>query len=102
MRSNIHPNRAVLSAGTSIPSIDSGVCEFFPQNQGLLNRDFSDIAANGQIYGFQITDQYGKGFGGIIIITMPDSETLWIEGLRDAQTDPTGWNFTESKAVFVR
>lgn len=102
VHSNIHPDRAVLSIGNSIPGINSGVYEFLPKNSGLMNRDFPDIIPDGQIYGFQINGQYGLAFYGIIIVMMPDTETLWIEALRGATTNPTSWAFTENKTVFKR
>jgi len=94
---NMHPDQRVLSIGNSIPNIDSGVYGFLPVSDGLLNRDFPDITPNGQIYGLQ-----AGGFSGVIIVIMPDEETLWIEALQGATTDPTSWAFTENKTVFVR
>jgi DNA-binding beta-propeller fold protein YncE len=84
VRSNVHPARAVLSVGNSIPDLDSAAYEFLPETSGLLNRDFGDIIPNGQIYGFQIGH-----YAGIIVVQMSDAETLWIEALRDATADPT-------------
>jgi hypothetical protein len=64
---------------------------------GLLNRDFRDITPDEQIYGFQIDH-----FAGIIIVQMPDAETLWIEARRGATADPASWAFTDEKTVFER
>jgi len=97
VRSNIHPVRAVLSVGNSISNLDSAAYEFLPETSGLLNRDFSDITPDEQIYGFRI-DQ----FTGIIIVQMPDAETLWIEAPRGATADPESWAFTDYKTVFER
>jgi hypothetical protein len=97
IRSNIHPAHAVLSVGNSIPNLDSAAYEFLPETSGLLNRDFKSITPDGQIYGFQ-TDQ----FAGIIIMQMPDAETLWFEALRSATTSRTSWAFTTGKTTFVR
>ena len=97
VHSNCSLDRAVLSIGNSIPNINSGVYEFSPATAGLLSRDFPDIIPDGQIYGFQIS-----WFSGVIIVTMPGTETLWIEALQGATTEPTTWTFTENKTVFVR
>jgi hypothetical protein len=97
VRSNIRPANAALSVGNSVPHLESKVYEFLPEESGLLNRDFRDIAADGRIYSFQV-DQ----FDGIIIIQMIDSETLWFEALPGATTVKASWSFSENKAVFVR
>ncbi len=41
-------------------------------------------------------------FDGVIVVMMPDAETLWIEALVGATTEPTSWAFTENKTVFER
>ncbi len=97
VHSNIHPARAVLSAGNSILDLDSAAYEFLPKTSGLLNRDFRDIIPNGQTYGFQIGQ-----YAGIVIVRMADAATLWIEALGGATTDPAGWVFTDDKTVFER
>ena len=97
VRSNVHPSYAVLSVGNSIPNLASKAYEFFPENSGMLNRDFKDIGDDGLIYGLQV-DQ----FDGIIIMQMSDAETLWIEALIESTIDPSSWAFTENKTVFQR
>ena len=97
VRSNIHPACAVLSVGNSIPDLDSAAYEFLPETSGLLNRDFRNITPDGQIYGFQVNH-----FTGIIIMQMPDADTLWVEALRGTTADPASWDFTDGKIVFER
>jgi len=98
VHANYPPDRAAISNGNSILNLNSGVYEFSPVSNGLLNRDFSDITPDGQIYGFQVNNFKS----GIIIVSMPDSETLWIQALNDATTEPTSWSFTVNKTVFER
>ncbi len=102
VRLSTNPDQKVLSIGTSIPNIDSGVYEFVPINQGLLNRDFLNIIPDGKIYGFQVNKVWNDLLNGVIIVMMPNAETLWIEVLLGATTEPTSWAFTEDKAVFER
>ena len=104
VHSNTRPDWAAMSVGNSIQSLNSGVYRFLPKNQGLLNRDFSEITPDGQIYGFQVTNLNlsRNVFNGITIVMMPDAETLWIERLRSATTNPTSWAFTENKSIFLR
>jgi hypothetical protein len=97
VRSNIHPARAVLSVGNSIPNLDSAAYEFLPETSGLLNRDFRDITPDEQVYGFRV-DQVA----GFIIVQMPDAETLWIETLKGATVNRASWVFTDDKTAFER
>ena len=41
-------------------------------------------------------------FDGIVIVRMPDAETLWIEALSGATTNLSSWAFTENKTIFKR
>jgi len=97
VRSNHHPEQPVFSVGISIPNLQSGTYVYLPESQGLLNRDFRNITPDGRVYGFQI-----NRLTGVIIVGMPDIETLWIEVLVDATADSTTWTFTENKTVFKR
>lgn len=95
--SNTHPSQAVFSVGTSIPNLESGLYVFTPTGSGVLNRAFSDVHANGTIYGYQV-DRYE----GIILISMPDNDTLWIEATSSVSVNPSSWAFTSRKIVFWR
>jgi len=95
--SNINPSRAVISAGNSIANLYSDAYEFLSEDSGVLNRDFKEIVPDGQIYGFQV-----GLFDGIIIMQMPNAETLWVEALVGASIEPTSWSFTGNKTIFVR
>lgn len=97
VHSNIHPAKAVLSVGTSLTGLRSAIYEFIPVSTGLLNQDFRDITPDGNIYGFHVS-----GFNGIIIISMPDADTLYVEALEGTSETPGTWSFTENKTVFVR
>ncbi|MFC2038898.1 hypothetical protein ACFLUG_03915, partial [Chloroflexota bacterium] len=103
VRSNTHPGRAVFSVGKSVPGLESHNYQFLPRDSGTLNRDFKDVVPGGQIYSFQ-TDPFERArtYDGIIIVTMPDADTLWIEAIRGAGADSGDLNFSDNKAVFVR
>ncbi|MFC1945810.1 hypothetical protein ACFLW1_01270 [Chloroflexota bacterium] len=94
---NRRPRFRVLSVGSSIENLPPVVYEFLPKETGVVNREFSDITADHIIYGYDI-----ERFDGIVLVHMPDSETLWIEALEYANTNPTSWIFTENKTIFKR
>ena len=95
--SNLDPSRAVFSTGTSIQGLGSGLYGFAPRSSGALNRRFCEVRADGTIYGFQV-----EGYHGVIIVHMPDAETLWIEALPIASSNPATWILTNRKTVFER
>lgn len=102
VHSTLHPDRAVLSVGTSLQGLRYGTYEFLPAEQGLLDRDFKDITPDGRTYGYRVVRHDNIDFDGIVIVRMPDEETLWIEALTGAITEPSSWAFTGNKTIFVR
>jgi hypothetical protein len=95
---NTQPALAAISVGTMIPTLTSGVYTFTPENTGALNRDFSDVTADGAVYGYTTAGLPG----GVIIVSLPTSNTLWIEHLPSATTNPASWVFTAAKTLFNR
>lgn len=95
--SSIHPAEQVLSVGTSVRGLVSRGYAFLPADTGRLNRAFSEIRPDSQIYGYRV-----DGFVGTIIVAMPDAQTLWIEALPGATASPTRWAFTSGKTIFIR
>ncbi|MGB2982825.1 MAG: hypothetical protein WBC63_03055, partial [Candidatus Bipolaricaulia bacterium] len=87
--SSTRPNQAIISVGTSIPGLGSGLYEFTPLSSGKTNRAFEEITADGVIYTFRISR-----YDGVIIVTMPDAETLWIEAFPDVSSCCDIWTFT--------
>jgi len=94
---NIRPRFAVLSIGNTVRNLQADVYEFLPREGGVLNRDFGDITPDGKTYGFEV-----ERFNGVIIIHMPDSETLWMEALPGVSIDPDQWIFSADRTVFNR
>ncbi len=88
---------AAISAGAMIPTLASGVYEFTPQSSGTLNREFSQVTPDGAVYGYTSTV-----LPGVVIVSMPDSTSLWIEHLPSATTDPGTWTFTAARTSFIR
>lgn len=95
---NIDPTRPVFSVGTRATGVSGGRYIYTPANTGLINRDFSAISADGQIYCFNTFNPPR----GIILLHMPDSATLWLEGLSATTCGSGPWSFTAAKAVYLR
>lgn len=95
--SNFDPTRAVMSVGTSVTAFGPGAYGFTPLGSGLLNRPFAALSADGQTYGYQFPSP-----PGIVAVRMPDANTLWVERLPGATTNPATWTFTGGQTVFER
>jgi len=94
---NVDPRLAILSIGNSILNLPAGTYEYLPQLNGLLNPAFKDITPDGNTYGFSI-----ENYDGIIIVYMPDNETLWVESLPGVDIKPDQWLFSTDKTIFNR
>ena len=80
-----------------MPTIASNAYLFTPTESGRLNRPFTAVTADGQIYGYDFAV-----FSGVILVQVPAAGTLWIEGVPGGSLDPATWAFSEQKTVFVR
>lgn len=94
---NSRPTQAVISVGYAVPTIGSNGYAFVPESLGLVNRPFTAVTPDGEIYGYRFSF-----YDGIILIQMPVADTLWIEGIARGSPDPGTWAFTERKTIFVR
>ena len=94
---NKRPTYGVISTGNSISGLPSAAYKFLPVDNGVLNRDFSVITPDRIVYGYRV-DRHN----GVVIIRMPDTDTLWIEALDSASINPQDWSFSSGKTVFRR
>jgi hypothetical protein len=94
---NTRPSLAAISTGNAVPTIPSNAYLFPPEEAGFLNRPFSRVSPDGAIYGYTFAV-----YSGVILLHMPDTGTLWIEGIPGGSLDPDTWAFTDSKTMFVR
>ncbi|MEX1008664.1 MAG: hypothetical protein WD271_12585 [Acidimicrobiia bacterium] len=82
----VAPTEPVISVGTGVGGLASGVYSFTPQPSGTVNRDFSAVTADATTYCY---DQFhaGRTTGGIalrndngaLLVRMPDSDHLDVE-----------------------
>lgn len=95
--SSSHPSQAVFSVGVTVATLASGTYALQPQGSGMLNRPFTTIVPDGHTYGCT-----AAGVSGVILLSMPDAHTLWIERSPGGTSDPGTWAFTDSRSVFIR
>jgi len=91
---NFDPTLAVFSLGSSLPSL-SGLYRFAPTASGVINRDFSQVAADGSTYCYD----YGSG---AILLRMDSDEELRIEHQPSTTCADGNYSLSVNAASFVR
>lgn len=93
---NTDPTVGVISMGLSGESkgFSWGAYNFLPHDSGLVNRQFKDVKADGNIYCFETEDTYHNNAKTAIILEMPTPETLKIEKLNQPSCGSAGWKLT--------
>jgi len=77
---NLETDKQIFSVGTSAKGagIPSGTFYFAPQGMGRVNRDFSQVTADGSVYCYN-SGQRNGGTTKSILLTMPSAEKLRIK-----------------------
>lgn len=108
----VDPTVPIFSVGNSVKDLAVGVYSFTPRSEGKVNRDFGNVKADGAVYcyeGFR-TGKTPGGIGtgnakGVILITMPDPNTLLVEkaGTDGSTCASIGtWTLTANATRFER
>ncbi len=96
---NVDPSKRVFSVGNSM-KLPSGTYYFTPKSSGLVNRDFKDVRADGNIYCYETEGRFSKS-PFTILIKLPTPATLTVEK-KDSYSCGNGpWSFS-SYAEFER
>ncbi|MBM4438512.1 MAG: hypothetical protein FJ029_15100 [Actinobacteria bacterium] len=111
MHDYVEPAEPVISTGTSVPRLRVGLYSFTPRASGRVNRDFSQVTPDGQIYCYEAfrTGRTAGGLNlgqppGIVLLALADPYTLRIEVQTDRAVcgEPAGWAFTSAATAFER
>ena len=106
----VDPSQPLFSIGTSIQGVNPGLYTFRIEAEGLVNRDFSAVTADGMTYCYENFLQERPAGGmpvgqlsAILLLTMPSDTTLRVEAVegRSCQ-ESTGWVFTTNATDFER
>ena len=92
VKDNVDPSLSAISVGNVGTSIDGSVTRFSPASFGILNRDFSQVTADGQSYCY--------GSNSAILIELLDFNTLRFE-VFDGQNCGS-LSFTSNALTFIR
>lgn len=108
----IGADQPILSFGSELAGLRPGLASFDVERAGRVNRDFSEIAADGQVYCF---DRFRSGQsvgkvplgdpGGLLLLTLPTPSTLRLErqGAPGSRcSDAASWSFSTAALEFER
>lgn len=74
---NVDPSIGIVSIGTSFAG--GGAIIFSPHHSGTVNREFSEIKPDNNIYCYQNEDRNNMDLKGIVIMQLLDADKLKIE-----------------------
>lgn len=85
-RDYVEPATPVMAVGTSISGMNMGLYSYAVQDRGLINRDFSAVKPDGNVYCFDNFNRDRTPGGlplgqpnGVLLMAMPDEKTLTVE-----------------------
>jgi len=103
---NVYAPQQTISYGTSLPNAAANFYTFVPNSAGLVNRDFSQVTSDGQIYCYDtFFDPIGQALGGsgptfILQMTSPTAITFERQSASSCGAGP--WAFTSNAVTFQR
>ena len=107
---DINTSIAVFSMGTSMSSsgLGGGAYYFTPSNSGLIDRDFSNVKADGSVYCYQATEKLYSNIDSaspptfVIILQVISPDEIKIEKLNSGACGSGPWAFDSSAQIFYR
>lgn len=101
---NIETGQQVFSVGTAAggAGIPSGVYSFIPQSEGQVNRDFSQVAADGKVYCYDTQNKNRRGVRESILLAMPTAEKIRIKKLAAGSCGAGPWQMPAGYAEYER
>lgn len=99
---NTDPDVPIVCWGISVAENEPGLHTYTIQNSGLVNRNFSDVIPDGNIYRYELSHACtGANIAKpIILIQLVDERILMLEAQDSSQGPP--WQFTGDVVYFTR
>lgn len=101
---NVEPSKGAFSVGTSMAAtgLSTGIYYFDPASSGLVNRDFKDVGASGEIYCYETRERFGDPLPLIIILQLTSPTTLRMEGQDFSSCGDGPWLFSSAYTDYER
>ena len=97
-------DKQVFSVGTGGKDggIDTGAYSFAPKTDGKINRDFSQVGADGVVYCYDTVNVNQQGAKKAILITMPSATKLQLKKSPTATCGAGPWAIGEGFVEYER
>ena len=101
---NVEPSKGAFSVGTSMAAtgLSTGIYYFDPASSGLVNRDFKDVGASGEIHCYETRERFGDSVPLIIILQLTSPTTLRMEGQDFSSCGDGPWLFSSAYTDYER
>lgn len=105
----VNPDEPVMSLGSSVKGAKQGLYSYVPTTQGVVNRDFKDIQADGKVYCIE-NFKGGQTTGGlplsnpasILLLWMPDYSSIKLELVNVSSCAASNLKLSSNATLFVR
>lgn len=105
----VNPDEPVMSLGSSVKGAKQGLYSYVPSTQGVVNRDFKEIQADGKVYCIE-NFKGGQTTGGlplsnpasILLLWMPDYSSLKLELVNVSSCAASNLKLSSNATLFVR
>ncbi len=102
---NVDPSKGVFSMGISMEEkgLSSGAYHFGSRHSGLVNRDFREITADGNVYCYETEGHFRReGTKEIILLQLINATTVRIEKLNAVSRGDRSWKLGSNYVEFER
>ncbi len=101
---NVDPTRQVFSVGNSVSNLSAATYTFIPVSAGYVNRDFTQVQADGQIYCYDtFFDPVGQANSfATFLIQLTSQTTLTFERQNPVACGAGPWAFTGNAVHYQR
>jgi hypothetical protein len=76
VQDNVNPLKPAFSVGTSQTGLSSGTYTYNVQNSGMIDRNFTNVVNDGNIYCFNIQNYGGGGTIGSMLLKLASNTTI--------------------------
>ena len=105
----VNPDEPVMSLGSSVKGAKQGLYSYIPATQGVVNRDFKEIQADGRVYCIE-NFKPGQTTGGlplttpvsVLLLSMPDYSSLKLEMVNVSSCAASNFKLSSAATLFVR
>lgn len=103
VKDNVEPGKLYISVGTAVPGLESRAYTFIQASSGVINRPFTSVISNGQVYCYNPLFFIGAPVPNTsIIVKLEDNGSLSFEKRNCDCSCNTPYAFTAAKISYTK